>query len=659
MKKILTFIIVLTAMLALCTLSVFAAEAKIGETEYSTIAEAFDMAESGSTITLLEDVNATSLLKVQKGESFVLDLNGHTITAVDGRMFIISVEDGGSLTINDESNVGGILNYNARGYTIVNYGTLVINGGNFVGDYALYNGAYTNANANATLNGGTFSVNSESAYYSIANCSSLVVNGATVENWLNTSGNFTMTAGYVENFVAGNPDKTPATGLSTSIQGGTIATLYVGETNTVYVSDDVIIENVDGCAKVGNTYYCYLQDAIDAAQSGETVTLLCDIELEGNIIISKNSNVVLDLAGYTISQSVECTASYEMIANNGTLYITDSVGGGKISFTDTSAGDATASWGSYTIRNSGTLTIENVTIENLSAQNVVGESFKHATIAIFQYSGSCTINSGIISTPNYRSVRLWSGDMTINGGTFEGQVWVQCVNNTSDLTINGGSFAPSWNDGSSVFVGNANYTSKFAVTDGTFATKIGANDTAALTGCITGGTFSEAAINSMGTNSVLFAYTLADNGDGTYTVVPSLESAFTFLGYSVNENDLTSITAGFSVDQDVLALYVELNKIESFDFGCAFGIDSINESKTTSLKKYTSYRTFNAKIIGIDSSNETHINAALAMAMYVDIGNGKQYIAPVVVDGEFTEATQLVAANQVPTVTFKTYIPAE
>lgn len=276
-------------------------------------------------------------------------------------------------------------------------------------------------------------------------------------------------------------------------------------------------ENVNA-AKIGNTEYATVQDAVNAAQANDTITILCDIELEGNIVIPKDAKVTLDLAGKVISQAVNCTSSYDMICNNGTLYITDSVGGGKLSFTDTSDGDPTAGWGSYTVRNNGTLTVENVTIENLSAQNVKGQPFKHTTLAIFQYSGSCTINSGTISCPSYRSVRLWSGDMTINGGNFEGQVWVQCVNDTSELTINGGSFAPCGNDGSSVFVNNSGYVSELKITDGTFATKIGANDTEALAGSITGGSFSQAAITSMGTSSPLFATAPMVTEDGSYIV---------------------------------------------------------------------------------------------------------------------------------------------
>lgn len=262
------------------------------------------------------------------------------------------------------------------------------------------------------------------------------------------------------------------------------------------ISGDVVLPVY--VAKIGDVEYTSLQAAVDAATTGQTIILLADVELTETLIIPADKTVVLNLNSKTISQTKECTASYEMIRNKGNLTIK---GEGKISFKDTSAGDPTYSWGSYTLRNEGTLVVENSTIEHLGEQN--SGSVNHMYCAIFQYCGSTTINGGTISTPTYRSVRLWKGDMTINGGTFDGQVWVQAVDNSSNLEINGGTFSPAGVDGSSVFVGNSGYTVEFAVTDGTFNTKIGCSDAASLAGAITGGSFTAAAKEN--TNSALIA----------------------------------------------------------------------------------------------------------------------------------------------------------
>ena len=151
-----------------------------------------------------------------------------------------------------------------------------------------------------------------------------------------------------------------------------------------------------------------------------------------------------------------------------------------------------------------TLVVENGTIEHLGEQNDA-TGVKHMYCAIFQYSGSTTINGGTISTPTYRSVRLWKGNMTINGGNLNGQVWVQAVDDSSNLTINGGEFAPCGADGSSIFITNGDYEVQFAVTGGFFNTKIGCTDAtkAGVKGSIVGGTFTAVAIEK--TNSALIA----------------------------------------------------------------------------------------------------------------------------------------------------------
>lgn len=261
------------------------------------------------------------------------------------------------------------------------------------------------------------------------------------------------------------------------------------------------VEEADGLGSGYDQLVTSEKSLREAVQNGGRVTLINDIALTETLTVPADKTVVLDMNGHTISQTKNCTENYSMISNLGSLTIT---GNGKISFTDTSAGDPNFGWGTYTIRNAGTLVVENGTIEHLGNQ-----SFStHCIMAIFQYSGSTTINGGTISTPNYRSVRLWHGDMTINGGTFNGQIWVQAVSGEkATLTINGGSFAPVGNDKSSVYVENSVYEVAFSVTGGKFATKIGVAKPDLLPGCITGGEFTEDAKNE--TAAILFAASFA------------------------------------------------------------------------------------------------------------------------------------------------------
>lgn len=208
------------------------------------------------------------------------------------------------------------------------------------------------------------------------------------------------------------------------------------------------------------------------------------------LIIPAEKSLVLDLNGSTLSQTVECTATYSMIENRGNLTIIDSKGTGKISFKDTSAGDPNFTWGSYTISNLGTLVVNSGTIEHTGGQNTTN-GVVHMYCAIQQNSDNAvtTINGGTIKNDTYRSIRICRGTANISGGEMIGQVWVQPFGEGITLNIAGGSFQPSGADGSSVFVTNDAKAVDFAVTGGFFKTKIGCSVPANLAGTVTGGTF--------------------------------------------------------------------------------------------------------------------------------------------------------------------------
>jgi len=291
-----------------------------------------------------------------------------------------------------------------------------------------------------------------------------------------------------------------------------------------------------------------------AAQLGGTVTLTENVTLNKPLVIGGTQSrasvpaiLELDLNGNTISYTSDVAAHSAMItiSSGNKLVVKDSQGNGKISYNYTGAGDSSFGWGTYTIyNNGGTLVVENGTIEMLCDLNANG-SVEHMYCAVSQYSGSATINGGTISTPSYRSVRLWKSNMTINGGVFEGQVWVEAVDDTSVLTINGGSFAPRGVDSSSVFVTNSTYNPTLKVTGGTFETKIGCSDFTkeGVKGSVSGGTFGVAP------NVNLLAEGMhAVESDGKYVVAENVVDDVVSVG---NAQDLmaalNSLVAGNKV----------------------------------------------------------------------------------------------------------------
>ncbi len=178
-------------------------------------------------------------------------------------------------------------------------------------------------------------------------------------------------------------------------------------------------------AQIGETKYATLADAIAAASSGATVTLLGDVDLAKTLII-KDKTITLDLNGKTISNSTdiwnENTYSWSLISvrDNGNLTIDDTAGGGtlKAKENDCYALDVYV----YDTKN-----VENTKL-TINAGNYVGN-----VSAVYAFTGKVTINGGhfsiqqLSSSNDYRfmlncydaSYKADTAGFTVNGGTFE------------------------------------------------------------------------------------------------------------------------------------------------------------------------------------------------------------------------------------------------
>ena len=474
-----------------------------------------------ATIVLQNDINladhtravADVTLTVKSGKELTLDLNGKTLSATlapadaSDSMFdvlgTLNVKNGEVVITREDAafnssyrtcvfcaSFGGVVNLD--GVTAKNNGGA---GMAYVVDMSNSDNATVNVN-NSTL---------ETTYIAVRVFNNTTkLHNVTIKN-STLKGKFCFWVQY--GLEDGRDMETLKQSVKVDIYGNGNTFEYTGKAPVLYGFNNIIYEAVVKSEEELNA-------AIDAVNH---VAIDGDVVLEEVVTIDAGQSVVLNLYGHTISSVKACSQDDQvMILNNGELTIT---GNGKISLKDTSAGDPSFGWGSYTIRNNGTLVVEDGVIEHVGEQAFA----THMICAIFQYSGSTTIHGGVISTPNYRSARLWMGDMTINGGTFKGQLWVQAADNTAKLTINGGNFAPSTGDGSSVFVTNADKSVKLAVNGGYFNTKIGASDATkeGVKGAIKGGIFTEAAKNN--TNAALLAagYGFVDpDGDNLWTIIP-------------------------------------------------------------------------------------------------------------------------------------------
>ena len=546
---------------------------------YTELATAFKLAESGATITLFEDIALEGLtegvlMKVDK--NLTLNVGEHTLTATlptatkNASIFTVTkgaeftlvgagnivIENGGGSSIGNHfiSNEGGIVNLDMDGGIELNVvGTPFIN--------CIVDNNSTVGAATLNVKKGTYKQNSGNIFRNFVNhkteLATINISGGSIigtgekslyiwnQKMGKTTGILNITAGTFEKVQIDNDDAT-LNQVTFTAEG------YTLQQNANGYFD--IVEKTPVAKDDKGNFYTELADAFKLAENGATISLLGDIVLESGVTVAAGKEYTLDLAGKTISQEKANTTGYVMVNNNGTLTIEDTVGEGKMTFTELGDGDSSYGWGSYTLRNNGTLTINGGTIENAT------RAISHCATPLMLYAGKTTINGGNIISANYRTIQgFWTPEVVINGGNFEGQVWMQwtCSEGAS-LTINGGTFAPRGTDGSSVYVNNGvgeegtttNNDIKLSITGGTFTTKVGCTDETrgGVVGAITGGIYTEDAYTT-GKTQVLIAegYVAKNNGDGTYTVVAAQAKVGTTL-YATWAEAYAAAEAGSTIE---------------------------------------------------------------------------------------------------------------
>ena len=295
-------------------------------------------------------------------------------------------------------------------------------------------------------------------------------------------------------------------------------------------------------AKIGETEYATLTEAVAAANANDTIEILSDVT--ESIEIAADKNITIDLNGKTLTNTKDANT----ITNNGTLEIVDSseamsgtvdnvsnargalvntdgakavLNGGTFKRSEEAGIDQNNSGGNswYTIANNGTIEInKGVTVENKGyfSSNMVTGYYNSPTGT---GTPTITINGGTF-TGGVKTVKVDEcGVLVINDGTFTNEKY-SCIMNWNKTTINGGTFT-SQND-YSVLNGawNENATGELRINDGTFTgdisgtIKVSYSDvyTGKIT-AISGGTF-DTDVSKYATAD----RTVMQNPDGTYTV---------------------------------------------------------------------------------------------------------------------------------------------
>lgn len=232
-------------------------------------------------------------------------------------------------------------------------------------------------------------------------------------------------------------------------------------------------------AAIGSVRYESLAAAFSAAVSGDTVLVLSDVnlgEFEGTALnIGASKAITLDLNGKTISgtaTNASLSALLE-IPSTSALTIVDSGTTGCISYKST-APDTTYYYGTYTIYNFGTLTLEAGRIENTTVggasyavENHVNWTDSNANfymnggvVACAQGDQAVRLYANVGSTPmngvstmvmkggTIESRGIWCNmpqqpmgiSLTISGGTVNGKLDLISKGNKAHIVITGGTF---------------------------------------------------------------------------------------------------------------------------------------------------------------------------------------------------------------------------
>lgn len=356
-----------------------------------------------SCYTILNDKGAT------------MTINNATVKNSGG--YSSAIRNGGDSECNDESHLtikDGNFSGGLNAVKNDECGILTIDGGTFsnTSQYVIMNWN------KATITNGTFSVKDSAdavlftaAYHANRAVGELIVNNGTftgkdsqkmVENHYGSS--YTGTASITGGTFSSDVSAYVAKGYVQN-ENGTVEQL--GETNAV--------------AKVGNTYYKTLADAVAAAQSGETVKLLKNVTSAN--ILKINQSITLDLGDYT----------FELTGSGNTaraIYIND---GANVTIKANEKGGVKAATIALQVNAGGKLTIESGTYTGMYALALFSSDTKPA---------EAILNNGVFNGYIYTNGTGHDDHITFNGGTYNEQVYL-ASGDKSTYTISNGTFKNS------------------------------------------------------------------------------------------------------------------------------------------------------------------------------------------------------------------------
>ena len=361
--------------------------AKIGDTEYPTLADAFAATDkTGDTVTLLKDTKED--ITIPSGKTITLDLNGKTLTNVDDHTIL----NNGNLTITGTGRVDNISH--AKG-ALYNKGTVVINGGTF--DRSKENGKTSNDSGS-------------NSWYTIKNVGSMTIHdGATVQTAGNNAalGKF---SSLVSNGYFDANDYSTNKGLDQpilTIDGGT----FRGGLNTIK-NDDRAKLTING-GTFSNYYQAVVQNHNIAEITGGTFTAASDANAETYGIYNCGCGAEIDLGTLTVSGGTFTGATYA-VAEVSSLNAAVNISGGQFAGTkaaivksSTSKATIAVSGGTFSsdpsvhvVGNGNTNIVKRAGSEGAYTYTVLAKSGLTSGVYLTNPSGALASNYYVSSTAN-------------------------------------------------------------------------------------------------------------------------------------------------------------------------------------------------------------------------------------------------------------------
>ena len=188
-------------------------------------------------------------------------------------------------------------------------------------------------------------------------------------------------------------------------------------------------------AKIGNVEYSTLQEAINAAKTGETVTLTSDTKED--ITVAEGKDITLNLGTYTLTNKSDNT-----ITNKGTLTVK---GNGKVD---------NVTHGKGALVNNGKVTVLSGTFTRSKEAGIRGSNGGNSWYVIDNNGTKAELifkGGSVVNTSGYSSlIRNLEAKLYVEAGTFENDFIALKNDDNGKLVISGGKVSTKKAEGSAV-----------------------------------------------------------------------------------------------------------------------------------------------------------------------------------------------------------------